>query len=123
MDKINLNEKFALFSEQWSQKTIGEINDYAVKIAKVQGEFIWHHHDWEDEFFLVIKGRLHMQVREPDGTESDTWIGEGECIIIPHGVEHCPCAEEETYIMLLEPKETVNTGTVQNERTVVPKPL
>src|SRR5690349_13228864 len=101
MDKINLNEKFALFSEQWNPKVIGELNDFAVKIVKVQGAFIWHHHDWEDELFLVIKGRLRMQVREPDGTESSTWIGEGECIIIPHGVEHLPSAEEETYIMLL----------------------
>ena len=119
MEKINLQQKFALFSDQWSPKMIGELNDFAVKIVKVKGEFVWHHHDVEDELFLVIKGRLLMQVREEGGDQRDIWVEEGEMIIIPHGMEHCPVAEEETQLMLLEPATTVNTGNVESERTVL----
>jgi mannose-6-phosphate isomerase-like protein (cupin superfamily) len=119
MEKVNLQQKFALFSDQWQPKVIGELNDFAVKIVKVQGEFVWHHHDVEDELFFVVKGRLLMQVREESGEQRTIPVEEGELIIIPHGIEHCPLAEEETYIMLLEPNTTVNTGNIQNNRTVV----
>ncbi len=118
MDKVNLAQKLAQFSDQWSPKVIGEINDFALKVVKVQGDFVWHHHDHEDELFLVVKGRLGMQVREPDTAERTIWIEEGEFIVIPHGIEHCPRAEVETHILLLEPKTTVNTGNVQSDRTV-----
>jgi mannose-6-phosphate isomerase-like protein (cupin superfamily) len=119
MKKINLQQKFARFSEHWSPKMVGELNNFAVKIVKVQGEFVWHHHDVEDELFFVIKGRLLMQVRETPESQSAIWVEEGELIIIPHGVEHRPVAEEETYLMLLEPTTTVNTGNVASERTVL----
>ena len=119
MEKINLPQKFACFSEHWSPKMVGELNNFAVKIVKVQGEFVWHHHDVEDELFFVVKGRLLMQVRETPESQRDIWVEEGELIIIPHGVEHHPVAEEETHLMLLEPTTTVNTGNVASERTVL----
>ena len=119
MEKINLQQKFARFSEHWSPKMVGELNNFAVKIVKAQGEFVWHHHDVEDELFLVVKGRLLMQVRETPESQRDIWVEEGELIIIPHGVEHRPVAEEETHLMLLEPTTTVNTGNVASERTVL----
>ena len=119
MKKINLQQQFARFSEHWSPKMVGELNNFAVKIVKVQGEFVWHHHDVEDELFFVIKGRLLMQVRETPESQSAIWVEEGELIIIPHGVEHRPVAEEETHLMLLEPTTTVNTGNVASERTVL----
>lgn len=109
---INLAEKFDLFSEPWSPKIIGVLNDSYVKIARVQGEFIWHHHEKEDELFLVIKGTLTIKLRERDLT-----IREGELVIIPRGVEHMPVAAEEVWIMMLEPKSTLNTGNVTNEKT------
>lgn len=118
MEKINLQQKFARFSEHWSPKLVGELNNFAVKIVKVQGEFVWHHHDVEDELFFVVKGRLLMQVRETPEHQQDIWVEECELIIIPHGVEHRPVAEEETYVMLLEPSTTLNTGNVVSERTV-----
>lgn len=119
MEKINLPQKFARFSEHWSPKMVGELNNFAVKIVKAQGEFVWHHHDVEDELFFVVKGRLLMQVRETPESQRDIWVEEGELIIIPHGVEHRPVAEEETHLMLLEPTTTVNTGNVASERTVL----
>jgi len=119
MEKINLPQKFACFSEHWSPKMVGELNNFAVKIVKVQGEFVWHHHDVEDELFFVVKGRLLMQVRETPELQRDIWVEEGELIIIPHGIEHHPVAEEETHLMLLEPTTTVNTGNVASERTVL----
>jgi mannose-6-phosphate isomerase-like protein (cupin superfamily) len=112
-DVINLTLKFSLFADQWSPRIVGELNDSYVKLARVQGEFVWHHHDQEDELFLVVKGRLLMQL--PDG---DRWVEEGELIIIPRGVEHRPVAPDECHILLLEPKSTRNTGNVENERTV-----
>lgn len=118
MEKINLQQKFALFSDYWSPKVIGELNHFAMKIVKVKGEFVWHHHDQEDELFFVVKGRLLMQIRETPESQRNIWVEEGELIIIPHGVEHCPMAEEETHIMLLEPATTINTGNVQSEQTV-----
>ena len=112
MDKVNLAEKFSLFDEYWSPKIAGELNGQYVKLAKLKGEFIWHHHEAEDEMFLVVKGRLTMKLRE-----RDIILEEGEFLIVPRGVEHKPVAEEEAHIMLFEPKSTVNTGNVRDERT------
>ena len=119
MEKINLMQKFTLFSDYWNPKIVGELNQFAVKIVKVKGEFVWHHHDQEDELFFVVKGRLLMQVREESESQRNIWVEEGELIIIPHGVEHRPVAEEETHLMLLEPTTTVNTGNAQSDRTVL----
>jgi mannose-6-phosphate isomerase-like protein (cupin superfamily) len=113
MDVINLAERFSRISNHWQPRIIGAINDFHVKIVKIQGEFVWHHHDTEDELFLVIKGRLLMRLRD-----GDVWVNEGECLIVPHGVEHCPVAREEVHMMMLEPATTLNTGTIRNERTV-----
>ena len=117
MNKVNLAQKFSLFSEHYSPKIVGEINDTFVKLAKLQGDFMWHHHEVEDELFFVVKGALRMKIRE-NGAEREVVIQPGEFIIIPHGVEHFPSADEETHIMLLEPKSTLNTGNVENERTL-----
>jgi mannose-6-phosphate isomerase-like protein (cupin superfamily) len=114
---VNLAQKLSLFSDHFSPKIVGEINDLHVKLTKMKGEFMWHHHDHEDEMFLVIKGTLRMGIRE-NGVERQETIREGEFIIIPHGVEHFPSADEEVHMMLLEPKTTLNTGNVKNERTV-----
>ena len=113
MEKVNLAQKFSLFDEYWSPKVAGELNDSEIKLVKVKGEFVWHHHEVEDELFLVVKGRLLIKLRD-----RDIWLEEGEFLVIPHGVEHCPVAPEEAHILLLEPKGTLNTGNVQNERTV-----
>ena len=113
MDKVNIAEKFTRFADYWSPKIVGEVNDMQVKLAKLKGEFIWHHHDREDELFLVIKGRLRMRLRD-----RDVVIEPGEFFIVPRGVEHLPVAEEEVHLLLLEPKSTLNTGNVVNERTV-----
>lgn len=112
-DKINIYEKFNLFHDHWSPKIIAELNGQAVKAVKLQGEFVWHHHDHEDELFMVIKGRLRMDFRD-----KEIWIEEGEFIVVPHGVEHRPYADEEVWVLLFEPSTTLNTGNVQNERTV-----
>ncbi|MBA3873653.1 MAG: cupin domain-containing protein [Anaerolineae bacterium] len=113
MEKVNLVDKLALFNDHWSPKIVGEVNDSAVKLVKLHGEFVWHHHEGEDEMFFVVKGHLLMKLRD-----QDLWLDEGEFVIIPHGVEHMPVAPEEVHIMLFEPKTTLNTGNVQNERTV-----
>ena len=113
MEKVNLAGKFGLFQEYWSPKIAGELNDTYLKLAKLKGEFVWHHHESEDELFLVVKGRLLIKLHD-----HDIWLDEGEFVIIPQGVEHCPVAEEEAHVLLLEPKSTVNTGNVQDERTV-----
>ncbi|MBN9292645.1 MAG: cupin domain-containing protein [Flavobacteriia bacterium] len=105
MNKINISEKFSLFSEYWSPKIVGELNDQHVKLAKFKGEFVWHKHDNEDELFMVIKGVLKMEFR--DKTEI---VNENEFIIVPKGVEHKPVADEEVWVLLFEPKETLNTG-------------
>jgi mannose-6-phosphate isomerase-like protein (cupin superfamily) len=117
VEKINLAQKFSLFTEHYQPKIIGEINDAYVKLVKLQGDFVWHHHENEDELFLVTQGELRMKVRE-NGVEREIVIRPGEFIIIPRGVEHFPSADEETHVMLLEPKTTLNTGNVNNERTV-----
>src|SRR5689334_5767122 len=117
MNVVNVAEKFSRFSDHWSPKIAGELNDSYVKLVKVKGDFVWHHHDHEDELFLIIKGTLRMGIRE-NGREREERIGPGEFIIIPRGVEHRPAADEEVHMMLLEPKSTLNTGNVRNERTV-----
>lgn len=113
MDKVNLAQKFSLFQEYWSPKIAGEINDSHVKLVKLKGEFVWHHHDTEDELFLVVKGKLLIKLRD-----RDIFLEEGEFVIIPRGVEHLPIAEEEAHVLLLEPKTTLNTGNVRDEKTV-----
>jgi mannose-6-phosphate isomerase-like protein (cupin superfamily) len=113
METINLREKFARFQEPWSPKIIGELNDSYVKAVKLRGEFLWHHHEQEDELFLVVKGTLRMKFREREAI-----VREGEFIIVPRGVEHLPVADEEVHVVLLEPKTTLNTGNIRNERTV-----
>ena len=110
---INLAQKFSAFSDQWSPKIAGELNDTYLKLVKLQGTFVWHQHETEDELFLVVKGRRVIKLRD-----RDLALAEGEFVIIPHGVEHCPVAEEEAQVLLLEPKTTRNTGDVENERTV-----
>ena len=113
METINLKEKFSHFSDYCNPRVIGEINDCAVKAVKLKGEFIWHHHDVEDELFLVVKGTLRMKFRDHEAV-----VREGEFVIVPRGVEHCPAADEEVHIVLIEPKSTLNTGNIVNERTV-----
>lgn len=111
--RVNLAEMFGRFQEQWSPKIVGEVNESLVKLVKLTGEFVWHHHEKEDELFLVVKGKLRLKLRD-----KDLVLGPGEFAIIPHGVEHLPVAEEETHVLLFEPNSTLNTGNVRNERTV-----
>ena len=113
MEKVNLTEKFSRFSDYWSPKIAGELNDSYIKLVKFKGEFVWHHHEQEDELFLVVKGKLLIKLRD-----RDIWLEEGEFVVIPRGVEHLPIAEEEVHVLLLEPKSTLNTGNIENERTV-----
>ena len=113
MNKVNIKEKLALFNEQWSPKIVGELNGQYVKLVKFQGPFVWHHHDAEDEMFMVVKGRFRMEFED-----RSEWIEEGEFIIVPRGVEHRPVADEEAHVLLFEPASTLNTGNVENERTV-----
>jgi mannose-6-phosphate isomerase-like protein (cupin superfamily) len=113
LEKVNLAEKFELFQEYWSPRIAGELNDAHVKLVKLKGEFVWHHHEAEDELFWVVKGRLLIKFRD-----REVWLDEGEFLIIPRGVEHLPVAEEEVHVVLIEPKSTLNTGNVQNEKTV-----
>jgi mannose-6-phosphate isomerase-like protein (cupin superfamily) len=113
MEKVNLNQKFSQFQDYWQPKIAGELNDSYIKLVKLKGEFVWHHHETEDELFLVVKGTILIKLRD-----RDIWLEEGEFFIIPKGVEHLPIAQEEAHVLLLEPKTTLNTGNVQNERTV-----
>jgi mannose-6-phosphate isomerase-like protein (cupin superfamily) len=113
VEKINLAEKFRLFADLWSPKIVGEVNDIHIKLVKLRGEFVWHHHDEEDELFLVVKGKLLIKLRD-----RDIWLEEGEFVIIPRGVEHLPVAPEEVQVLLVEPKSTLNTGNVRSDRTV-----
>ncbi len=111
--KINLAEKFSRFQDQWSPKIIADLNDCHVKLAKVQGEFVWHQHADEDELFIVIRGRLTIQLRD-----GEVALGPGEVVVIPKGVEHRPVASDEVELMLIEPKAIRHTGDVVSERTV-----
>ncbi len=110
---IDVAQKFASFGEYWHPKIVGELNDSYVKLAKLKGEFVWHLHEKEDELFWVVQGTLVIKLRDQDLT-----IQPGQFVIIPKGVEHLPVAKEEVHVMLLEPKTTVNTGNVENDRTV-----
>jgi mannose-6-phosphate isomerase-like protein (cupin superfamily) len=112
LNKVNLLQKFSLFNEHWNPKVAGELNGQQVKLAKLKGEFIWHKHDNEDELFLVVKGRLKMELRD-----KTIELAEGEFLIVPRGVEHKPVAEEEVWVLLFEPASTLNTGDVVNEKT------
>lgn len=102
---INLADKLAQFSELWSQKQVAVVNDYEVKVAKLKGEFVWHAHAETDELFLVVSGRLRIRLRD-----ADVVLEPGELFVVPRGVEHCPVADEETAILLVEPAGTINTG-------------
>lgn len=113
MHTVNLADKFKEFFDHWNPRIIAELNDCHVKAVKIKGEFIWHHHDAEDELFLVVKGTLRMRFRDREEV-----VREGEFIVVPRGVEHMPVADEEVHMILLEPKTTLNTGNVTNERTV-----
>ena len=113
MEKVNLTEKLKLFQDHWNPRIVGEVNDCYVKLVKFKGEFVWHHHDDEDELFLVVKGRFRMRLED-----RDIEVEEGEFVIIPRGVEHMPVADEEVEVLLIEPKTTLNTGNLTNERTV-----
>lgn len=113
MDKVNLAEKLARVNEYWSPKIVGELNGQQVKLVKFIGEFVWHHHDQEDELFYVVKGSFRMEFRD-----RSVDVAAGEFLIVPRGVEHRPVAEHEVEVMLFEPASTLNTGNVRNERTV-----
>ncbi len=113
MEKVNLAEKFSLFEAYWSPKLVGELNGQHVKLAKIKGEFVWHHHEAEDELFLVVKGRLVIKLRD-----RDVVLEAGEFFIVPRGVEHKPVAEQEVHLLLFEPASTLNTGNVNDERTL-----
>jgi len=113
VEKINLAQKLSLFADQWSPKIISDLNDSFIKLAKIEGEFVWHKHDNEDELFIILKGKLQMKFRD-----GDVIVEAGEILVVPKGVEHCPLALEETHIMLIEPKGTLHTGTVRDERTI-----
>lgn len=113
VEKINLARKFDLFSEHWQPRIIGDVNDAQVKVVKLEGEFVWHRHEREDELFLVVRGRLVMKFRD-----GEVALEPGELIIVPRGVEHLPVAAVETHVLLVEPRSTLNTGDVRNARTV-----
>jgi mannose-6-phosphate isomerase-like protein (cupin superfamily) len=113
MEKVSLAEKLSSFDELWSPKVVADLNGQQVKLVKVKGEFVWHHHDDEDELFLILEGRLRMELRD-----GDVWLEEGEFLVVPRGVEHRPVAEEEVHLLLFEPATTLNTGNLRNERTV-----
>jgi len=121
MNKINLNQKLSLIKDHWNPRIIGELNGQYLKLVKFEGPFTWHHHETEDEMFLVVKGRFRMEFRKSnDSTETgpgEIWLEEGEFCIVPRGVEHRPVADEEAHVLLFEPATTVNTGNVENELT------
>ncbi|MDN4166681.1 cupin domain-containing protein [Cytophagales bacterium LB-30] len=112
MEVINIQEKFTRVEGYWNPHIVAELNGQQVKLARLKGEFVWHHHETEDELFYVLKGTLRMAFRDKEVS-----IGPGECIVVPRGVEHKPIADEEVEIMLFEPASTVNTGNLENERT------
>jgi len=113
VEVISLADKLSQFDDYWSPRIVGDVNDMQVKLVKLHGQFVWHHHETEDELFLVLKGRLLIKLRD-----HDLRLAAGDAVVIPHGVEHLPIAEEEVHVLLLEPRSTLNTGTQVNERTV-----
>ena len=112
MEKVNLAEKLSRFAEHWSPKTVALLNDYKVQVVKVRGEFVWHRHEETDDFFLVLSGRMTVQLRG-----RDVVLGPGELFVVPRGVEHCPRADEEAHVLLIEPRGTVNTGDAGGDLT------
>ena len=112
VEKVNIAQKLSLFGEHWSPKIVGELNGQHVKLVKILGEFVWHHHDDEDELFFVVDGRFRMEFRD-----REMWLGEGEFIVVPRGVEHRPVAQREASVLLFEPASTLNTGNVRDELT------
>jgi mannose-6-phosphate isomerase-like protein (cupin superfamily) len=113
MEKVNLEQKLALFREHWKPKIVGELNGQQVKLVKFKGPFVWHHHEHEDELFLVVEGRFRMEFQD-----RQVWLEEGEFLIVPRGVEHRPVADEEAQVLLFEPASTLNTGNVTNDLTL-----
>jgi mannose-6-phosphate isomerase-like protein (cupin superfamily) len=113
MEKVNIRQKLSEFHDHWSPKIVGELNSQQVKLVKFLGEFVWHHHENEDELFLVVRGRFRMDFRD-----RQVWLEEGELLIVPRGVEHRPVAPEEVHVLLFEPAATLNTGNVTDELTV-----
>ncbi|TVQ31661.1 MAG: cupin domain-containing protein [Phycisphaeraceae bacterium] len=113
IDPVNLAAKFAMFHDHWRPRLAAELNDHAVKLVKLKGEFVWHRHEHEDELFLVVKGSLVIRLRD-----GEIRLGEGELAVIPRGVEHLPVADEEAWVVLIEPGSTLNTGEVRSGRTV-----
>ncbi len=123
MNKVNLGQKLSLIDDHWNPRIIGELNGQYLKLVKFKGQFTWHHHENEDEMFLVVKGRFRMEFRESGNNtaaprEREVWLEEGEFIVVPRGVEHRPVADEEAEVLLFEPATTLNTGNVQDEFTV-----
>ena len=112
MEKVSLAAKLALFHDHWNPRIVGELNGQHVKLVKFRGEFVWHHHEHEDELFLVVDGRFRMDFRD-----REVWLEAGEFLIVPRGVEHRPVAEEEVSVLLFEPASTVNTGNVTADLT------
>ncbi|AUV82626.1 mannose-6-phosphate isomerase [Salinigranum rubrum] len=113
MDKVNLDAAFSTFDDRWNPRVAAELNGQAVKLVKVDGEFVWHHHEDADELFLIRRGELRIEFRDRD----DVTLGEGEFLVVPRGVEHRPVAEREAHVVLFEPRETSNTGNVREQRT------
>lgn len=114
-DPVDLADKLALFSEHWSPKVVARLNDYEIKLVKLKGEFVWHDHADTDELFLVLEGRLTIQLRDPD--ERSVALGPGQLYVVPRGVEHCPIADGDVAAMLIEPAGTVNTGSSGGDLT------
>jgi mannose-6-phosphate isomerase-like protein (cupin superfamily) len=117
-EKVNLADKLRLFQEHWQPKIVARMNDYDIRIVKVKGEFVWHKHDDTDDFFLVLKGHLTIQLRD-----RNVELEEGELFVVPRGVEHCPRADDEASILLIEPIGTVNTGDAGGPLTAEPQPI
>ena len=117
-EKVNLEEKFSLFDEHWRPKVVGELNGQEVKLVKLLGPFTWHHHEDEDELFMVVKGRFRMEFRD-----RNVWLESGEFLVVPRGIEHRPVADEEAHVLLFEPSGTLNTGSVKNELTAPEAPV
>jgi mannose-6-phosphate isomerase-like protein (cupin superfamily) len=117
MQKINLQQKLSLINDHWNPRIAGELNGQYIKLVKFKGPFTWHHHETEDELFMVVHGRFRMDYRDESNSDQSIWIEPGEMIIVPRGVEHCPVAEEECDVLLFEPASTLNTGNTENEFT------
>ncbi len=113
IEKISLAKKFELILEHWRPRIVAAVNDFHVRLVKFEGPFVWHHHESEDELFLVVKGRMHLKLRE-----GDIELNEGEFIVVPHGIEHLPVGMGEVHVLMFEPSSTLNTGTTRSERTV-----